>query len=112
MMGRTRSTAWLEHDFAPGQYYLFVDGYGTSSGSYELDIDVLCTTGSSTIRRTVGAVDDPVRSEPVHKDLTPVVTSIFLRGQPARASQGGSMLHSPAHVSLTPPTWVRRVPTL
>jgi Clostripain family len=58
------STAWLEHEFAPGQYYLFVDSFGSEGGEYDLDIDVLCGVGGLYDASAGTCVDDPCEPNP------------------------------------------------
>jgi len=57
--GGPAATARLEQNFDPGQYFLFVDGYGSEGGEFALDVDVLCGPGQLYDASQDLCIDDP-----------------------------------------------------
>jgi hypothetical protein len=54
----------IERDFAPGEYYLFADGWGQESGQFDLAIDRMCASGYLLDAASQTCVVDPCASHP------------------------------------------------
>ncbi|MBN2495033.1 MAG: hypothetical protein JXR96_10615 [Deltaproteobacteria bacterium] len=56
--------SYFEIDLQPGEYYLFIDGYGSNAGSYLLTLDVGCPYGTLYDPASGDCVPDPCVPNP------------------------------------------------